>query len=252
MKLSTVLLGISAFAASITPAAEFQSSENAVSLVELYSSEGCSSCPPADEWLTTLRQDSGLWKNFVPVEFHVDYWNRLGWADPYSKAAFTGRQGEYASEWNQSNVYTPAFVLNGREWRTGILERRKAPQNQGAKVGVLRVNAKKDHIVEVSFTPVGAGSDWTATAVLLGNGLVSRVMSGENSNRTLRHEFVVLQLKSDRMEKRGDRFVATLNVQPGVSVTPASYSVAAWVSKPGQLTPVQAVGGDLLAAKEQK
>ena len=246
------LVGFFVVFARLAHAAEFQSSENAVSLVELFSSEGCSSCPPADEWMTTLRQDSGLWKNFVPVEFHVDYWNRLGWADPYSKAAFTGRQGEYAAEWNQANVYTPAFVLNGREWRTGMLERRKAPQNHGAKVGVLSLRANQDHAIEVAFTPAGSGADWTATAVLLGNGLTSRVMSGENSNRTLRHEFVVLQLKSGKMEKRGNRFVTTLNLQPGVSVTPGSYSVAAWVSKPGQLAPVQAVGGDLTAVKEQK
>ncbi len=246
-----VLFGFSVIA-SFSYAAEFQSSENAVSLVELYSSEGCSSCPPADEWMATLRKDSGLWKSFVPVEFHVDYWNRLGWADPYSKAAFTGRQGEYASEWNQGNVYTPAFVLNGREWRTGILERRKTPQNPGANVGILSITAKKDYVLEVAFTPAGSGTDWNATAVLLGNGLVSKVMSGENSNRTLRHEFVVLQLTSGKMEKRGNRFVATLNVQPGVSVMPGSYSVAAWVSKPGQLSAVQAVGGDLPPVKEQK
>jgi len=251
MKLPLALLAIAGVAVPL-PAAEFQSPETALSLVELYSSEGCSSCPPADEWMTTLRKDAGLWKTFVPVEFHVDYWNRLGWADPYSKAAFTGRQNEYAAEWNQSNVYTPAFVLNGREWRTGILERRKAPQNSGEKVGVLTVHAKRDNVVEVAFTPTGGGTDWTATAALLGNGLVSRVMSGENSNRTLRHEFVVLQLKSGKMEKRGNRYGATLNVQPGVSVTPGSYSVAAWVSKPGQLSPVQAVGGDLPPAKEQK
>ncbi len=249
MKLALALFAF-CILASLAHAVEFQSPENAVPLVELYSSEGCSSCPPADEWMAALRQDSGLWKSFVPVEFHVDYWNRLGWSDPNSKAAFTGRQSEYAAEWSQPNVYTPAFVLNGREWRTGILQRRKVPQSPGTKAGILSITVKKDNVMEVAFTPAGSALEWTATAALLGNGLISKVMSGENSNRTLHHEFVVLQLQSGKMEKRGNRFVATLNVQPRLSVMPGSYSVAAWVSKPGQLTPVQAIGGDLPLVKE--
>ncbi|HEX4349582.1 MAG TPA: DUF1223 domain-containing protein, partial [Verrucomicrobiae bacterium] len=74
----------------------FQSEVKQVSLVELYTSEGCSSCPPAEYWLNQLKHSPGLWKNFVPVAFHVDYWNSLGWKDHWSAPEFSERQRDYA------------------------------------------------------------------------------------------------------------------------------------------------------------
>src|ERR1700677_1386741 len=78
---------------------DLKSSPLQQNLVELYSSEGCSSCPPAESWGGSLRQDSGLWKKFVPVEFHVNYWDDLGWKDPYASNEFTDRQKNYAALW---------------------------------------------------------------------------------------------------------------------------------------------------------
>src|SRR5689334_11142529 len=72
--------------------ASFQSFETQTPLLELFTSEGCSSCPPAEKWLTGLKPSSGLWKDFVPVAFHVDYWDYLGWRDPWSSKTFTDRQ----------------------------------------------------------------------------------------------------------------------------------------------------------------
>src|SRR5271170_3697451 len=91
--------------------ANWVSGTEAPHLVELFSSEGCSSCPPADRWLSSLRQNESLWKSFVPLEFHVDYWNQLGWVDRNSKSAFTQRQRQYAQSWNRDTVYTPGVVL---------------------------------------------------------------------------------------------------------------------------------------------
>src|SRR6266513_2772180 len=96
---------------------QFQSDATQTSLLELYTSEGCSSCPPAEAWLSRLKESPKIWKNFVPVAFHVDYWDRLGWKDSFATAEWTKRQRLYAANWNAQSVYTPAFVLNGREWQ---------------------------------------------------------------------------------------------------------------------------------------
>src|SRR5881394_2772067 len=77
----------------------FQSSGEQVALLELYTSEGCSSCPPAETWLSRLKESPKLWKDFVPVAFHVDYWDYLGWKDPFAAKVYTERQHEYASLW---------------------------------------------------------------------------------------------------------------------------------------------------------
>src|SRR6478672_9812194 len=95
----------------------FESGEKRVSFVELFTSEGCSSCPPAERTLSKLTSHPSLWKTFVPVAFHVNYWDNLGWKDRLASAEFTQRQRIYASEWISGTVYTPEFVLNGREWQ---------------------------------------------------------------------------------------------------------------------------------------
>ncbi len=230
-------------------AAVFQSSDFGTSLIELFSSEGCSSCPPADEWLARLRKDAGLWKEFVPVEFHVDYWNRLGWHDPFSKAAFTSRQNQYASEWGGSNVYTPAFVLNGQEWKVGALGVRQIPKREGSVVGTLTVVESKNRNFEVSFQPKTISAhQWNVTGALLGNGLVSKILSGENGGRTLSHEFVALTLETRPLTKLGEKFVANLTLASSLKVSSLSFAV--WVSQDQSQRPIQAVGGDLISRSE--
>src|SRR4051812_33062365 len=100
-----ITLPINAEPATIT----FQSGPEQTTLLELYTSEGCSSCPPAEKWLSHLKESPGLWKDFVPVAFHVDYWDRLGWRDLLADRGFSDRQLAYAESWHSENVYTPAF-----------------------------------------------------------------------------------------------------------------------------------------------
>src|SRR5574339_14875 len=88
---------------------QFHSSTNRTALLELYTSEGCSSCPPAEAWLSRLKSDARLWKDFVPVAFHVDYWDYLGWRDPFGAAEYSERQRGYAAQWKSRSVYTPGF-----------------------------------------------------------------------------------------------------------------------------------------------
>ncbi len=221
---------------------EIQSPETRVSLIELFTSEGCSSCPPADRWVGNLRNESGLWKQFVPIAFHVDYWNG-SWHDPFSRSLYTDRQRQYASQWNSGQIYTPEFVLNGTEWREAM-NHPSVPTSDRPLVGKLTVKRVEDGF-EVTFQPKVGGSQWVVNGTLLGNGLLSRPSSGENGGATLRHEFVALGLETVAMTKSGDKMSAHLHFASPTHFGQSSLAIAIWVTHPGDLTPVQAVGGDL-------
>ncbi len=92
-----------------------RSPETQVSLLELYTSEGCSSCPPADRWISKLKKDDRLWSSMIPVAFHVDYWDYIGWKDRFASPEYSLRQRNYARSKNLKTVYTPGFLLNGEE-----------------------------------------------------------------------------------------------------------------------------------------
>ena len=105
---------------STSPATAFQSGHTQSSLIELFTSEGCSSCPPAEKWLSALKSNQDLWKKTVPVAFHVDYWDRLGWRDRFAKPEFTSRQQRYAAAWGGDSVYTPGLWLTAGNCATGL------------------------------------------------------------------------------------------------------------------------------------
>src|SRR5271154_5943526 len=135
----------------------FQSSERQTALVELYTSEGCSSCPPAESWLSSLKKESGLWSEFVPVAFHVEYWDYLGWRDKWSSKQFSNRQQNYAAVWGSDNIYTPEFVLNGEEWHNwfGL---RGSPGLSSTKTGILTVSYEGTNHWQTSFVPAADGT----------------------------------------------------------------------------------------------
>ena len=132
----------------------FASGPSQVALVELYTSEGCSSCPPADAWLAALRDKPGLWSESVPVAFHVDYWNGLGWKDRLSSRASTDRQYAYAEAWGNRSVYTPCFVRNGAEWRP----RWGNPGKSREAGGTLSVEIAEDGLCRAQTASPGAGA----------------------------------------------------------------------------------------------
>ena len=115
MKLFKVFLFIILTQIPFAHAIDFESGEHKVSLLELYTSEGCSSCPPADRWLSDLKNHHQLWKNVVPVAFHVDYWDYIGWQDRFADGRYSQRQRDFAREQSLTTVYTPGFILNGKE-----------------------------------------------------------------------------------------------------------------------------------------
>ena len=210
-----------------------------VHLLELFTSEGCSSCPPADRFFSTLRTSPRLWKDFVPVAFHVDYWDHLGWKDRLASAASTARQRACAAVWGSGTVYTPGFVLDGREWRGRGLPGLPAPVgNAGVLSAILRDTGE----ISVTFQPAAkSGGRWEAHAALLGLGLSSDVKAGENSGRKLQHDFVALAHGSAAMSVSGDVARATWKLPDA----PSAAALAVWINAAGGTEPVQAAGGAL-------
>jgi hypothetical protein len=209
-------------------------------LLELFTSEGCSSCPPAEAWMSRLKDNPALWRDFVPIAFHVDYWDRLGWRDPFASKAWTARQYEYSERWNSGSVYTPGFVLDGRE-----MQNRSVPSVGAETTGTLKISVIDGEKVAASFQPAnGETKPLELHVARLGFGLNVRVKAGENSGRKLLHDFVVLSLEHAQMA--GGK--AELKV-PQASTNQDANSrsaLVAWVTEPGQTEPIQAAGGWLL------
>ncbi len=241
MKLPLHVLAVFLMFAIESSAAErrFQSGPGQTSLVELYTSEGCSSCPPAEAWLGRQKENPGLWKQFVPLAFHVDYWDRLGWPDRFASKRWTERQSRYAALWRSESVYTPAVVVNGREERrwSGL----QPGQPNDKQIGLLSVATSDGKTFAVEFRPADE-SAYEVHLALLGSGLVSNVGAGENRGRKLAHEFVVLDLQSADLKPGAGVQRASLTIsaatEPG-----APPAIAAWITARGQLIPLQATGG---------
>lgn len=216
--------------------ARFESGPAQVSLLELYTSEGCSSCPPAEAWLSALSQSPELWKAVIPVAFHVDYWDNLGWKDWFSSREFTQRQRRYAASWGSGSVYTPAFVLNGAEWQAWG---RATPGNENLEAGKLIVLATGRQI-KVTFSPSRSGGPYSAEIVPMKMNVTSRVTAGENRGRTLTHQFIALNLVKTDLTQSGENFGADVSC----SIDKAD-ALAVWITRSGSLTPIQAAGGPL-------
>ena len=209
----------------------YQSGVERVSTLELFTSEGCSSCPPAEEWFSKLRGEPGLWSRFVPMSFHVAYWDNLGWKDSFSAKAFTDRQYRYAAQWGADRVYTPCFVLNGREWKGSRLSL-PSPEKVGNLI--LTPSGGKGGWATV-YEPLNGSHEGLIHHVALLGAAASRVAAGENEGRTIKHDFVVLG-EARAAAGRGRAVLKVPSDSRGVAI-------AAWVSKGEDPTPLQAVGG---------
>lgn len=228
--------------ANATPIS-FQSSGRQTSLLELFTSEGCSSCPPAEAWLSQLKDSPGLWTDFVPVTFHVDYWNYLGWRDPWSDEKFSDRQRAYAQAWHSENIYTPEFVLNGHEWHHGFWQK-DVPVSTSAQAGLLTVGSNDTNHWQVTFAPAQAAkSVYEIHAALLVSGIVSDVKAGENAGRQLKHDFAVIAFTELPFLSRSNIFSSTFILDARPKKTDGRLALAVWITLNGKIEPVQAVGG---------
>ncbi|HTQ30144.1 MAG TPA: DUF1223 domain-containing protein [Opitutaceae bacterium] len=218
----------------------FASGPHQTALIELYTSEGCSSCPPAERWFAGLRDDPGLWHDFVPVAFHVNYWDNLGWTDRFASGQFTERQYALAAAWGNGSVYTPCFVHNGAEWHPS--DRTPAEDKTTGVLAVTFDPASGACRVEFS-PPEKTSADYDAHVALLGGGLVSEVTAGENEGETLRHEFVALTLTDAPMKTDGASAIAEMKLPESKTGGADRRAVAVWVTRHGEIAPLQATGG---------
>ena len=212
-----------------------------VSLLELYTSEGCSSCPPADRWISKLRDDPRLWREVVPVAFHVDYWDYIGWHDRFASPVYSNRQRDYARSRHVSTVYTPGFVLAGKEWRSWFI----LPVlrlNNGVDAGRLSLSVEEGRGSMVFAPTDPVSGELEAHVAVLGFDLKTEVRAGENHGRTLEHDFVVLGYRSLAAIRDKSTHTASFSL-PDVTAQSERKAIAAWVSPRGDPRPIQVVGG---------
>ena len=171
---------------------------NGLAVVELFTSQGCSSCPPADEVLRQLDQRSDNGEPIYCLSFHVDYWNKLGWVDPYSKKLFSQRQRAYANGFNSNRVYTPQMIVNGEREFVGS-KKLLAEKNVGQALetradAVVNVSAtvdRKTRVATVQYELPGSVAGKFLNLAVVETSLSNKVPRGENARRTLSHANVV-------------------------------------------------------------
>jgi hypothetical protein len=177
-------------------------------VVELFTSEGCSSCPPADEVLSKLDKSQSIQGiEVIALGEHVDYWNKLGWIDPYSSAEFSTRQSHYADAFGQESVYTPQMIVDGRDefvgadWNKARAAITRAAHLPKAKVELLAASSSNEtdkdlklsiHINDIPHITAGDTAD--VLLAITESNLRSEVSRGENAGRYLRHTAVVRSL----------------------------------------------------------
>lgn len=196
LALSLLLINISQAQAEGCSA---QSKPYIVPLLELYTSEGCSSCPPADKWLSNLNTES---TKVTPLAFHVDYWNYIGWQDRFSKAEYSSRQRKLATN-AVGFVYTPQFVLNGKDfraWNSTRLTQATDRIHALPATAQLQLAAESLSTGEITLKAIANIQDSAIAkradvfVALYENKLVSKVNAGENNGSELHHDYVVREL----------------------------------------------------------
>jgi hypothetical protein len=194
--LATVLLAVTPPVVAGS-ACEARSGPRTAALIELYTSEGCSSCPPADRQLGQLKHVLEASAEAVPLALHVGYWDRLGWADRFAQDRFAERQAWLAQANRQGTVYTPEFFVAGaeiRSWR-GSLRDVVRDVNARSAVAAIRLHAavSSGRILALDAEATAPADNHAAVLYLAvaEDGLVTQVKAGENRDATLRHEHVV-------------------------------------------------------------
>jgi hypothetical protein len=197
MRVAFALLGLCVALDAVADQCRAESGPRTAALVELYTSQGCSSCPPADRWLSSLASP-----DLIPIALHVDYWDYIGWKEPYAKREFSLRQRKLTQLQRLALVYTPQVVLQGRDFRGwGRPEFDQAVARINARPAAVRIRlelaARDREALRVrAFAELVDPAHKADAALYLAayeNRLENRVAAGENRGRTLRHDYVVLE-----------------------------------------------------------
>jgi hypothetical protein len=237
MKMLTLLLVLAmpalAYAQTCRVATTSQSGATVPLLVELYTSEGCSSCPPADRWLSGLKGQPGV----ITAAFHVDYWNGLGWPDRFSSPAYTERQKQGVGVNGSRYAYTPQLVVNGRDWRGASLP---AAATETARVRLAWSRNASGELKLSAEALAGAPSRVQLWWARVEDGHQTRVRAGENRGETLNHDSVVREYARLSVWDGRSRGEWAVPVNPG-----EAGHVSRWIA-----VAVDAVDGRVLQAVE--
>ena len=214
-------------------------------LVELFTSEGCSSCPPADRFLERLDRQPIPGEEMIVLSEHVDYWNRIGWKDPYSARFYSERQSAYARRFGLDSVYTPQMVVDGSSEFVGS-DTGEADKAFGKALGILKIPVRLSRIsagapdtlgvhletgtLDSSFGPREA-EVYVAIAL---NRAESQVSAGENAGHKLAHVSVVRSLRKIGDLKRGQGLSQAVQMKLEPESDPGNLRLIAFVQEPGQ------------------
>ena len=214
-----------------------ESGSEKAALLELYTSEGCSSCPPADRFVSRLGESGWYPQQVVPLGFHVTYWDYIGWRDVYAQKAFDKRQRDIADRQRSRAVYTPQIVLDGRDSRGfGLLGtqlqaiNRQQPEADIALQAVVNNEAQLRLDVHVEVADTGRRHNAVLYVALFENDISSRVSAGENRGKTLEHDHIVREFVGPFSLPPGQaesRHEIVINVPSGVNMNNAG--IAAFV-----------------------
>jgi hypothetical protein len=188
--LPTMTVSLLAASLSFAQTCQIQSGSQIAPVIELYTSEGCSSCPPADKWLSTLKTQNANGQAVVQA-FHVNYWDYIGWIDRFATPAHTNRQRQVSAWQNSRQIYTPQMVANGRDLSNW--QRWNAAQETAAVAISLKQETGGVFSAQVQAAPSMA---WSAYWTVTEDGHSSKVKAGENSGEFLKHDFVVRQYQA--------------------------------------------------------
>ena len=176
-------------------ACDAHSGPKTAALVELYTSEGCSSCPPADQQLNRLQQALDPVAEVVPLALHVDYWDYIGWKDPYAQVSFDERQSWLVRANQQQTVYTPQFFVGGselRSWRGALRDKVRQLNALPAAASIrIQANLTSGGALALSAEAHAGANPAALYLAVTESGLVSNVTRGENGGFTLTHDHVV-------------------------------------------------------------
>lgn len=208
---------------------KFESKEKKTTLIELYTSQGCSSCPPADEWLSKLKKHPKLFEDFIPMAFHITYWNYIGWKDVFANVLNDNRQRFYAKRvWNNNSVYTPQFVIDSKEYREWFYDQ-SFPKLDTEYGGILSANIKNNKLkVEYNNKNIENKSLFLNIAIL-GFDYKIDIKRGENKYKTLEHDFVVLNHVQKFTKLENNKLILKTNL-PKIISDEKPKAIVIWLS----------------------
>ncbi|MGZ4000398.1 MAG: DUF1223 domain-containing protein [Mucilaginibacter sp.] len=199
-------------------------------VVELFTSEGCSSCPPADALIAkVLRENSD--RPIYILTYHVDYWNRIGWKDVFSDAAYSDRQKQYSRWMKSSEIYTPQAIVNGSKEFVGSEESTlrntiKADLQESAKTNLTLTGLKAiKNKITVNYKAEGVTANSSLVLALLERNATTKVLKGENAGRTLSHVQIVRKLQTVALTNTS----GSVDLPVPASFTPEGFEMIAFV-----------------------